>query len=105
VNDVCASDGASAGAFAASADLSRWTFDGDLTFDNAAAALEAASALDLPKSGRIDLSGLGTADSSALAVVFALKRRAKAERRELVFEGIPPGLASLARVYGVDGML
>ena len=105
MNDVCASESASPGAFAASADLSRWTFDGDLTFDNAANALEAASALDLPTSGRIDLSGLGAADSSALAVVFALKRRAKAERRELVFEGVPSGLASLARVYGVDGML
>ena len=87
------------------ADLSHWTFEGALTFDNAAAVLEASSGLDLPTSGRIDLSGLSTVDSSALAVVFALKRRAKAHRRELVFEGVPPGLASLAHVYGVDGLL
>lgn len=105
MNDVCASGTASPGAFSASADLSRWTFEGALTFDNAAAALEASRGLDLPASGRIDLSGLGAADSSALAVVFALKRRANAERRKLVFEGVPPGLASLARVYGVDGLL
>jgi phospholipid transport system transporter-binding protein len=105
VSELCASETVPTGAFAASADQSRWTFEGALTFDNAAAAVEASSALDLPTSGRIDLSGLGAVDSSALAVVFALKRRAKAHRRELVFEGIPSGLASLARVYGVDGML
>lgn len=105
MNDVCASKIVSPGAFAASADLSRWTFEGALNFDNAAAVLEAASALELPSSGRIDLSGLGAADSSALAVLFALKRRAKAERRKLVLEGIPPGLAALARVYGVDELL
>jgi phospholipid transport system transporter-binding protein len=105
VNDVGATETASPGAFAASADLSHWTFEGALTFDNAAAALEASSGLDLPASGRIDLSGVGAVDSSALAVLFALKRRAKAERRELVFEGVPAGLGSLARVYGVDGML
>lgn len=96
---------ASPGTFAASEDGSHWTFSGALTFDNAAAALEASSQFALPTSGRIDLSGLGVADSAALAVVFALKRRGKAERRELVFEALPPGLASLARVYGVDGML
>ena len=93
------------GAFAASDDLSRWTFAGALTFDNAAAVVEASSALELPTSGHVDLSGLGSVDSSALAVLFALKRRAKADRRELVFESIPPGLASLARVYGVDQLL
>ena len=95
---------AAAGAFVASDDRSRWTFSGGLTFDNAAAAFEASNGLDLPTSGRIDLSGLDAADSSALAVVFALKRRAKAENCEVVFQGIPPGLASLARVYGVEGL-
>lgn len=96
---------ATAGTFAVSDDQSRWTFEGALTFDNAAAALEASKALALPVSGRIDLSGLRTVDSAALAVVFALKRRASADHRELVFEAIPPGLVSLARVYGVDGLL
>lgn len=101
----CASGTATPGAFATSDDRSRWTFNGALTFDNAAAVLEASSQLDLPTSGRVDLSALGAADSSALAVVFALKRRARAEHCELRFEAVPPGLASLARVYGVDGML
>ena len=96
---------AGTGAFIASDDGSHWTFDGALTFDNAAAVLDAAGALDLPSSGRIDLTNLRTVDSAALAVLFALKRRAKSHRRKLLFEGIPPMLASLARVYGVEALI
>lgn len=102
--EACAAGSTTPGAFAASEDRSRWLFSGGLTFHNAAAAVEASRELELPTSGRIDLSGLLAADSSALAVVFALKRRAKAENCEVIFEGIPPGLASLARVYGVEGL-
>ena len=105
MTDACAPGTAAPGAFATSDDRSRWIFNGALTFDNAAAVLEASRQLDLPTSGRVDLSALDAADSSALAVVFALKRRARAERCDLAFEGVPPGLASLARVYGVDGLL
>ena len=93
------------GAFIASDDGTHWSFDGALTFDNAAAVLQAAESLDLPQSGRIDLANLRTVDSAALAVLFSLKRRAKAHRRKLVFEGVPPMLASLARVYGVEALI
>ena len=93
------------GAFSVSEDGSQWSFDGALTFDNAAAVLEAASSLELPHSGRIDLTNLRTVDSAALAVIFSLQRRAKGDRRKLVFEGIPPMLASLSRVYGVEALI
>ena len=96
---------AGTGAFTASDDGSHWSFDGALTFDNAASVLDAAGALDLPSSGRIDLTNLRTVDSAALAVLFSLKRRAKAHRRTLVFEGMPPMLASLARVYRVEALI
>ena len=93
------------GAFAVTDDGSAWRYDGALTFDNAGVVLDSSRALVLPTSGRIDLSSMGHADSSALAVIFALKRRAKAEDRVLAFEGVPSSLASLARVYGVDGLV
>lgn len=93
------------GAFALDEAQSRWVFEGALTFDTVEAVMDATDRLPLPKSGRIDLGGLEPADSSALAALFALKRRARAEHKRLVFEGIPPGLASLARVYGVDELL
>ena len=105
MSDAETGNGGAAGGFALTPDGSRWTFDGALTFDNAAASVEASSNLELPSDGRVDLSGLQTVDSSALAVVFALKRRAKAEQRDLVFVGVPDDLTSLARVYGVSELL
>ena len=104
MSDAQAGNGGVANGFALTPDGSRWTFDGVLSFDNAAASVEAAQSLELPASGRVDLSGLQSVDSSALAVVFALKRRAKAEQRDLIFVGVPDDLASLARVYGVEGL-
>jgi phospholipid transport system transporter-binding protein len=86
-------------------DGERWRFAGSLTFENAAAVVEAARELKLPHSGRVDLAGLAHADSAALAALFALKRRAHAERKRLAFESMPPGLLSLARVYGVETLL
>ncbi len=99
-------DGAPApGAFEASGDGSRWTFNGALTFENAAEVVAAARALELPGSGRIDLASLDPADSSALAALFALQRRASAQGRRLVFENLPGSLVSLAQVYGVAELL
>jgi phospholipid transport system transporter-binding protein len=90
------------GAFAVDGD--RWRFTGMLTFDDATAVLEAAAKLALPASGRIDMAGLVHADSAGLAVLLALKRRAAGEGRTLVFERMPPVLASLADVYGIEDM-
>jgi phospholipid transport system transporter-binding protein len=88
------------GGFVATDDI--WRFEGSLTMDNAAAVLAAAGALPLPPSGRLDLGGLEHADSSALAVIMALRRRARAENRVLAIDNLPLGLQSLAHVYGVE---
>jgi phospholipid transport system transporter-binding protein len=93
------------GGFEVAADGARWTFRGDLTFDDAARVLEESARLPLPKSGCIDYSGLGVADSTALAVMVALKRRASHEHHKVAFEGVPEGLAALARVYGVAELI
>lgn len=90
------------GAFTADGD--RWRFDGVLTFDDATRALETANQLPLPASGVVDMSGLTHADSAALAVLLALKRRATAEKRQLAFPALPPMLDSLARVYGIEDL-
>jgi phospholipid transport system transporter-binding protein len=98
------SETATPGAFAA--DGERWTFRGVLTFDDAMGVLDAAASLPLPKSGVIDLSGLEHADSAALAVLLALRRRATAEGASpLRFSGVPPKLDSLARVYGIEDLI
>ncbi|MCC6196848.1 MAG: STAS domain-containing protein [Burkholderiales bacterium] len=70
------------------------------------AVLDAAASLPLPRSGVVDLSGLAHADSAALAVLLALRRRASAERNAaLRFVGVPPMLDSLARVYGIEALI
>jgi phospholipid transport system transporter-binding protein len=99
------SDPVEPGAFEVADDGKRWVFRGGLTLDDAARVLDAAGALPLPKSGRVDMSGLGSADSAALAVLMALKRRASAERHRIAFEGLPATLAALAHVYGIDELI
>jgi len=91
------------GAFVASG--SRWTFVGALMFDDAMQVLQGAANLPLPDSGMVDLAGLTHADSAALAVLLALRRRAAAEGRRLAFASVPPMLDSLARVYGIEDIL
>lgn len=82
-----------------------WRFSGALTFDDAAEVLKASRAIALPDTGAVDMSGLTHADSAALAVVIALKRRAAAEGRKLAIEGMPPSLHSLALAYGVEDLI
>jgi len=82
-----------------------WAFAGSLTFADASAVFEASRSLALPGTGIVDLAGLAQADSSALAVMLALKRRAAVEGARLAFVSIPPGILTLAHVYGVEELL
>ena len=91
------------GGFVAAGD--GWNYAGPLTFANASAVFEASAALALPAAGRVDLTGLGQADSTAIAVMLALKRRAAREGKHIAFASVPPGLHRLARVYGVEELL
>jgi phospholipid transport system transporter-binding protein len=82
-----------------------WTYAGALTFANATPVYEACAALPLPTAASVDLSGLGQADSTALAVMLALKRRAAREGKTIAFAAVPAGILRLARVYGVEDLL
>lgn len=99
------SDDAPEGGFAVADGGARWTYSGALTFANAEAVLDGARALPLPSSGVADLSGLAHADSSALAVLLALRRRAAGEGGSLTYASAPGSIVSLARVYGVDALV
>ena len=83
----------------------RWSYIGPLTFENAAPALAASTGFALPSGGEVDLENVGAIDSSAVAVLLALKRRAEDERRPLRFVHVPAALLSLADVYGVGPIL
>ena len=82
-----------------------WLFAGALTLDDAAGVLAASGTMPLPANGVIDMRGMMHADSSALAVIIALRRRAAGEGRKLSIVGLPASLRSLAVVYGVEDLV
>jgi phospholipid transport system transporter-binding protein len=80
-----------------------------LTHDLAQACVErAAVALQGVGAGgvaEIDAAALEQFDSSALAVLLALRRLARAQGAELRVQGLPPRLRELSVLYGVSELL
>jgi len=83
----------------------RWAVTGSLTMDSVSALLQASAAQALPAAGIVDLAGVDRVDSASVAVLLAWQRRAAAAERRLVFSGVPPSMASLAALYGVQELL
>ena len=79
--------------------------DPAITVDNAAIALEAGVRAIEAGQGEIDLGGVATADSSAVATMLAWQRAAQRRKQALVFCNIPPNLQSLIALYGVGELL
>ncbi|MBT9567907.1 MAG: STAS domain-containing protein [Thiobacillus sp.] len=53
----------------------------------------------------LDFSGVESADSSAIALVFSAMRQAQAAGRTLTCEGLPDSFRTLAELYGVSELL
>jgi phospholipid transport system transporter-binding protein len=53
----------------------------------------------------VEAGPLQTLDSSAVAVLLEVQRLARAWGRAFVVRGVPPKLAALAKLYGVDVLL
>lgn len=76
-----------------------------LTNRNAAAVARDGLARVAQGEVQVDCSGLDQLDSSAVAVLLDWQRAAAARGQALVITGVPPQLAQLASLYGVDGLL
>jgi phospholipid transport system transporter-binding protein len=76
-----------------------------LTLANARAVLGEGLRAIAAGQAEIDLSRLGTVDSSAVATLLAWKRAAAARNASLALTNAPASLQSLAGLYGVDGLL
>ena len=66
-----------------------------------AALAEGLAAIQAGQS-HFDLGHVKQADSSAVALLLAWSRAARAEGRTLTFHNLPANVRSLADVYGVD---
>lgn len=53
----------------------------------------------------LDFSGVETADSAALALIFSAMRQARQAGNTLVCTGLPASFTTLAELYGVSGLL
>ncbi|ODV12951.1 MAG: NTP-binding protein [Thiobacillus sp. SCN 64-317] len=53
----------------------------------------------------LDFSGVESADSAALALMFSAMRQARRAGRTLTFTGLPPSFTTLAELYGVSDLL
>lgn len=86
-------------------DGERMVVSGAVTLAGVAALLEQGRAQIQQGARVVDLAGVTELDSSALAMLLAWQREARAGNRELAFTGFPDGLTAIARLYGVDGLL
>jgi phospholipid transport system transporter-binding protein len=53
----------------------------------------------------LDFSGVETADSAALALIFSAMRQARLAGRTLACTGLPASFTTLAELYGVSALL
>ncbi|HEY1439185.1 MAG TPA: STAS domain-containing protein [Casimicrobiaceae bacterium] len=83
----------------------RWMPAGSLTMDSVATVLAVSGEAVLPATGVIDLERVEAVDSASVALLLAWRRRAAAEGKPLTFAHLPPSLASLAQLYGVEDLL
>lgn len=79
---------------------------GELTFGNAAAALQAMGAA-VARDGRsvLDLAGVTRSDSAGLACVLAVLAQSAERGRHLRVQNMPEGMHLLASVCEVEGLM
>ena len=86
-------------------DDTRCRIGGAVTVDNVGGLLREL----LPRIAKgvdtLDLSGVETADSAALALVFSAMRQARQSGRTLACTGLPDSFTTLAELYGVSELL
>jgi len=78
---------------------------GSLTVDEAAATLRAAQAAIDAGCREVDIGGLQTVDSSAVATLLAIRRHALAKGVDLRVSPPPAALAGLIGLYEVGELL
>ena len=79
--------------------------EASVTSENAGKLLDRGLAAIRSGDLTIDLTGVKIVDSAAVALLLAWQRAAAEQGKRATFTGVPPGVASLASLYGVDSLL
>ena len=82
----------------------RYLIDGPVTLDNVEALISEGAAFD-GDSVIVDLSGVTSADSSALSLLLEWIRRFGSIGRRIAFANVSHNLRSLAELYGIVELL
>jgi phospholipid transport system transporter-binding protein len=83
----------------------RIVLSGPVTLANVAQVLEEGRRHLAEGAATVDLAEVSELDSSALALLLAWLREAKAAGRSIVFANLPESLQTIARLYGVQDLL
>jgi phospholipid transport system transporter-binding protein len=83
----------------------RIVVSGPVTLANVSRVLEEGRQHLAEGARTVDLSEVTELDSSLLAMLFAWLRDAQRRQREIDFANLPEGLQTIARLYGVNGLL
>ena len=83
----------------------RLVLSGPVTLANVAQVLEEGRRHLAEGAATVDLGEVSELDSSALALLLAWLREAKAAGRALAFTNLPEALRTIARLYGVEDLL
>ena len=82
----------------------RYLIDGPVTLDNVETLISEGAAFD-GDSVIVDLSGVTSADSSALSLLLEWIRRFGSSGRRIAFANVSHNLGSLAELYGIVELL
>ena len=78
---------------------------GAVTVDSAGGMLRELQPQLAESVDTLDFSGVESADSAAIALVFSAMRQARQAGRTLVCTGLPASFTTLAELYGVSELL
>ena len=79
--------------------------EGEVTHEQVGRLHEEGRRLIEAGATRVDMSGVTSADSGALALLLGWMRECRRTGRRLTVVNLAPGLDSLAKLYGVDEFL
>ena len=82
-----------------------WKLSGSITYDEIPSLIEKIKNFNWSDSIQVDFSQVKHVDTSALSLIFELKRNAKKHNHSVMINTPPKNLLKLAKLYGVEDLI